>query len=284
MRAAELAGACHLFERWTPGSITNGQQILGRCEAKVVDEHDREIAGFESQLDELPVLKPELIVCLNPLENYVMLHECGLTAIPTIGIIDTDANPTWVTYPIPANDDSLRSVAVIAGVLGRAGQEGLALRRAAAKQGQVTYPPPVGLQPLHEGRKKKKDRKGNEIDDEGGPPAGMERMGRGTNYIESGDERELGIDPGKPIKREMERIREDDSDYEIREEADADMEAKSLGDDRGDADFTRELSGFDEEDEEEDLYDTPMSQDVESSQRYAEKEADDLERGPSGVR
>jgi len=145
-RAAELAGACHLFERWTPGSITNGQQILGKCRMKVVDEHDRDVHGFEDQLIDRSALKPDLIVCLNPLENYVMLHECGLANIPTIGIIDTDANPTWVTYPIPANDDSLRCVQVIAGVLGRAGQEGRAKRQMAAQQGRITFAPARNLE------------------------------------------------------------------------------------------------------------------------------------------
>ena len=123
VNAAQMAQGCHLFERWTPGSITNGHQILGRCKMKVVDMLDNEVKGSEVK-DERPVLKPDLVVCLNPIENWVMLHECGLNAIPTIGIVDTDANPTWVTYPIPANDDSLRCVQVIAGVLGRAGEEG----------------------------------------------------------------------------------------------------------------------------------------------------------------
>jgi len=111
----------------------------------VVDEFDREAAGFNDQLVEKSVLKPDLVVCLNPLENYVMLHECGLAGIPTIGIIDTDANPTWVTYPIPANDDSIRSVQVIAGVLGRAGQEGQKRRKQAALLGTVTYSVEHGL-------------------------------------------------------------------------------------------------------------------------------------------
>jgi len=71
----------------------------------VVDEHDQDIPGFEKQLIERASLKPDLVVCLNPLENYVLLRECGQHNIPTIGIIDTDADPTWVTYPIPANDD-----------------------------------------------------------------------------------------------------------------------------------------------------------------------------------
>lgn len=106
-----------------------------------MDELDREIKGYDEELRERQVLRPDLVVCLNPLENWVMLHECGLNTIPTIGVIDTDANPTWVTYPIPANDDSLRCVQVIAGALGRAGQEGQARRKEMAMNGVVTYTP-----------------------------------------------------------------------------------------------------------------------------------------------
>ncbi|OCL11953.1 ribosomal protein S2, partial [Glonium stellatum] len=145
VKAAQLAKGCHLFERWIPGSITNGQQILGRCRTKVVNEKDEEVPGFEEQLYERAVLKPDLVVCLNPLENYVLLHECGLNNIPTIGIIDTDANPNWVTYPIPANDDSLRCAQVIAGVLGRAGEQGQKLRLQAAEKGIITYTPAQDL-------------------------------------------------------------------------------------------------------------------------------------------
>lgn len=108
---------------------------------QVVDEFDQAIPGLENELLERPVLKPDLVVCLNPLENWVMLHECGLHGIPTVGIIDTDANPTWVTYPIPANDDSLRCVQLVAGVLGKAGEEGQRRRRERAKRGEVTYQP-----------------------------------------------------------------------------------------------------------------------------------------------
>jgi len=141
VNAAKLAGGCHLFERWVPGSITNGQQILGGCKLKVVDQFDREVQGHDANLRERAVLKPDLIVCLNPLENWVMLHECSLNNIPTIGIIDTDADPTWVTYPIPANDDSLRCVQVIAGALGKAGEEGQNWRRNEARKGNATYEP-----------------------------------------------------------------------------------------------------------------------------------------------
>nr|POF02238.1 37s ribosomal protein mrp4, mitochondrial [Quercus suber] len=139
VKAAELAQGCHLFSRWVPGSITNGQQILGKCSKKVVNEFDEEVPGFEEQLHLAAAIKPDLVVCLNPMENYVLLHECGLNNIPTVGIVDTDCNPAWVTYPIPANDDSLRSVFVIVGALGRAGQQGQEVRLESAKTGKVGY-------------------------------------------------------------------------------------------------------------------------------------------------
>jgi small subunit ribosomal protein S2 len=145
VRAAQLAKGYHLFERWIPGSITNGQQILSKCAVKVVNHRDEPVEGFEEQLFERPVLRPDLVVCVNPLENYVLLHECALNNIPTIGVIDTNVNPTWVTYPIPANDDSLRCIQVIAGVLGRAGEAGQKQRLEAAARGEITYRPATGL-------------------------------------------------------------------------------------------------------------------------------------------
>ena len=155
VKAADMSKGCHLFTRWIAGSITNGQQILGQCRKKVVNELDEEVLGFEDQLATKAVIKPDLVVCLNPLENYILLHECGLHNIPTIGIVDTDANPTWVTYPIPANDDSLRCVQVIAGVLGRAGQEGQEARLVRAQRGEIAYFSPHGLAPPTEGQAEK---------------------------------------------------------------------------------------------------------------------------------
>jgi small subunit ribosomal protein S2 len=120
-----------------------------------VDENDNPVPGFADQLPDTSALKPDLVVCLNPRENYILLHECGLHNIPTIGIIDTDTNPSWVTYPIPANDDSLRSVQVICGALGRAGEEGQAMRRAKARRNIVVSMPSHGLQPPKEGQVEK---------------------------------------------------------------------------------------------------------------------------------
>jgi small subunit ribosomal protein S2 len=142
VRAAQRAGGYHIFDRWVPGSLTNGQQILGHCRLKVVDVKDKELPQYTSLLSGdsgYPVLRPDLVVCLNPLENEVCLHECGLHTVPTIGVIDTDADASWVTYPIPANDDSIRSITLIAGVLGHAGAEGQRRRMEEAALGRATY-------------------------------------------------------------------------------------------------------------------------------------------------
>ncbi|KAL1995106.1 hypothetical protein VTN49DRAFT_1293 [Thermomyces lanuginosus] len=141
VRAAEMAKGCHIFERWIPGSLTNGQQILGKCGLKVVNALDEELPEYNADMFDRPVLKPDLVVCFNPVENEVLLHECGLNNIPTIGVIDTDADPTRVTYPIPANDDSLRCIQLIAGVLGSAGQAGQQRRLEEARKGILSYEP-----------------------------------------------------------------------------------------------------------------------------------------------
>lgn len=146
VNAAKRARGCHLFERFKPGTFSNGEQMLRHCKQKVVNHLDEEMPGFDRQLQTRAAIKPDLVVCLNARENYVLLHECGLHNIPTIGIVDTNTNPTWVTYPIPANDDSIRSITLIAGVLGRAAEQGVATRLKRAELGYVDFVPTPNLE------------------------------------------------------------------------------------------------------------------------------------------
>ncbi|KAI0554833.1 hypothetical protein F4679DRAFT_570235 [Xylaria curta] len=145
-QAARLARACHLFTKWTPGSITNSDVILNGMQIQMLDENDEPLQGFDRHLNERRPLIPDLVVCLNPLENYTLLHECALANVPTIGVIDTNTEPTWVTYAIPANDDSLRCLAVIGSVLGRAGESGHKRRLDDAKLGIVEWQTPLDVQ------------------------------------------------------------------------------------------------------------------------------------------
>lgn len=143
VRAAKMAGACHLYTKWTPGLLTNRDIMNAGSDIKVVNELDQTLDGFDDFIQEARPLVPDLVICMNPLENFTLLYECTLLNIPTIGVIDTNADPTKVTYTIPANDDSHRSINLIAGVLGRAGQQGQRRRLEAAKNGIVEWQNPT---------------------------------------------------------------------------------------------------------------------------------------------
>ncbi|KAK7941623.1 mitochondrial 37S ribosomal protein uS2m [Apiospora aurea] len=154
-QAARLAKACHLFTKWTPGTITNSDKILPGIPVEIVNEHDQPIGGFNQHLMDRRALVPDLVVCLNPLENFTMLRECSQANVPTIGIVDTNTEPTWVTYAIPANDDSLRCLAVIGSVLGRAGEAGQKRRMEDAKNGKVTWDTPSEIKQFMEIQQKR---------------------------------------------------------------------------------------------------------------------------------
>ncbi|KAF7972639.1 hypothetical protein HWV62_17300 [Athelia sp. TMB] len=114
-KAAERIGpqGFHVGERWLPGTLTNKVQFFGSSEAL-----ERKIT-------------PDLMILLNPLSNMNAIAECAIEHVPTIGIIDSNVDPRIVMYPIPANDESLRTAELIAGVLSIAGREGVALGAAA---------------------------------------------------------------------------------------------------------------------------------------------------------
>ncbi|KAI0202111.1 hypothetical protein F4808DRAFT_449836 [Astrocystis sublimbata] len=164
-QAARLAHSCHLFTKWIPGSITNSDVILNGMPIQMVDENDEPLVGFDRHLNERLPLVPDLVVCLNPLENYTLLHECALANVPTIGVIDTNTEPTWVTYAIPANDDSLRCLAVIGGVLGRAGEAGHKRRLEDAKLGIVNWETPADVKKFITINRKIAEREGEKSGD-----------------------------------------------------------------------------------------------------------------------
>lgn len=127
VEAAKRAGGFHVFDRWIPGTITNGKQVVGHGRVKNIITKHKQNKSPPTNPNLIPnSVVPDLVVVLNPLENRNLLKECAKGRVPTIGIIDSDADPRWVTYCIPANDDSLRCTSLIAGILSRAAADGRA--------------------------------------------------------------------------------------------------------------------------------------------------------------
>lgn len=100
-QVATDAGQYYVNRRWIGGTLTNRRQVL-----------------------RAPDLLPDLLVVLDYPNNLHALVEAERAAIPTVAICDSDCDPTRVTYPIPANDDALSSVELVARTLGLAARRG----------------------------------------------------------------------------------------------------------------------------------------------------------------
>lgn len=123
--AARRMNGYFVSTRWIPGTLTNPTELSRIWDKQEIDQFDVP-TGRTLTNDEMScIVKPDLLIVLNPTENRNALHEAMKTRVPTIGIIDTDSEPSMVTYPIPGNDDSNRSVNLLLGILSRAGERGL---------------------------------------------------------------------------------------------------------------------------------------------------------------
>ncbi|KAG8871741.1 37S ribosomal protein, mitochondrial [Tulasnella sp. 331] len=109
IKAAQRMGrnGYQLSTRWKAGTLTNAREIFGE-----------DLTREQNYV-------PDLVVLLNPLDNMVLIKECAHKHIPTIGIIDSNVDPRIVMYPIPANDDSVRTAELIVGMLSLAGKQGV---------------------------------------------------------------------------------------------------------------------------------------------------------------
>lgn len=123
--AAKRLHGFYISTRWIPGTLTNSTEISAVWERHEVDFADKPTGRVLAPEESASIVKPDLLIVLNPTENRNALKEAMQARVPTIGIIDTDSEPSMVTYPIPGNDDSLRSVNLLLGVLARAGEIGL---------------------------------------------------------------------------------------------------------------------------------------------------------------
>jgi small subunit ribosomal protein S2 len=57
--------------------------------------------------------KPDAVVIVDSARETIAVAEARRLEIPIIAIVDTNADPSIITYPIPGNDDAIRSIRVI---------------------------------------------------------------------------------------------------------------------------------------------------------------------------
>ena len=141
---AKRCGAKYVNERWVGGTITNFEtikknlsklldMIKGRQEGKfdiyTKKERlliDRDIVKLTIAYGGIVDLKdaPQVLFVIDPKREKTAVREAIISNVPVVSIVDTNANPTEVNYPIPANDDAIKSVALIVKAISGAIEEG----------------------------------------------------------------------------------------------------------------------------------------------------------------
>ena len=79
----------------------------------------RVFAGLKA-LDRLP----GAVFVIDPVREATAVAEAKRVRIPVIALIDTNGDPDGIDYPIPGNDDALRSIRLVAGMIANAVMEG----------------------------------------------------------------------------------------------------------------------------------------------------------------
>ena len=130
-------GQYYVTERWMGGMLTNFKTISKGVET-LVQLEKAEIEGFPASMTKKEILKkrrqreklekdltgirhmkklPGAIVVVDIKKEQIAVREARKLNIPCIGIVDTNCDPTEVDYPIPGNDDAIKSISLIVGTL-----------------------------------------------------------------------------------------------------------------------------------------------------------------------
>ena len=72
--------------------------------------------------------KPDAVFIVDTAEEETAVKEAQKLGIPVIGIVDTNAIPTPITFPIPGNDDAIRSITLFARTVAESIEEGKRMR------------------------------------------------------------------------------------------------------------------------------------------------------------
>lgn len=158
---ATRVGQPYVNQRWLGGLLTNFgtvQKRLNRLkELDLVDFDDttrgftkkelliqrRERDKLEKSLGGIRNLSktPSALWVVDTKKEHLAIDEAKKLGIPVIAILDTNCDPDDVNYPIPGNDDAIRSVALLTRIIADAAAEGLIQRHQKPTEGQAEVEP-----------------------------------------------------------------------------------------------------------------------------------------------
>ncbi|WES65231.1 30S ribosomal protein S2 [Microbacter sp. GSS18] len=158
---ATRVGQPFVNERWLGGLLTNFATVSKRLarmkELEELDYDDPAASGFtkkellikKRELDKLHKSlggirnmskTPSAIWVVDAKREHLAIDEAKKLGIPVIGILDTNADPDEFQYPIPGNDDAIRSVSLLTRIVADAAAEGLIQRHQPADEAEAAEP------------------------------------------------------------------------------------------------------------------------------------------------
>ena len=141
--AAERSGMPYVNQRWLGGLLTNYQTLSKRIKRlhELTEWTEtgtlellptRERIAAESELEKLEMnlggvrgmqRVPDAVFIVDLKTEVIALREAERLGIPIIGLVDSNCDPTPLSYPIPGNDDAIRSCRVVVEAIGEVAAE-----------------------------------------------------------------------------------------------------------------------------------------------------------------
>lgn len=148
---AERSSMPYVNHRWLGGTLTNNMTIrqsinkmkkytgmkdnglLQKLSNKESSRITKRLAKLEYSLTGIKnmVSMPSILFVIDTKREQLAIKEAHKLGIPIIGIVDTNADPNEVQYPIPANDDAIRAIRLLCSIISRAVLEGRGAQEAA---------------------------------------------------------------------------------------------------------------------------------------------------------
>ena len=150
---SERAGMYYVNNRWLGGMMTNFQTIKTRIarlkELETLDADGtldaaytkkeasmlrKELVKLDKNLGGIKNMKaaPKAIFVVDVKKEFLAVEEANKLGIPVIAMVDSNVDPDPITFPIPANDDAIRSVTLMSTIMANAIIEGKKGMEAAA--------------------------------------------------------------------------------------------------------------------------------------------------------
>jgi small subunit ribosomal protein S2 len=131
--AAEAAGQLYVNQRWLGGTLTNLQTIrksVGRL--SYIEQLEKQPEFSQMGKQEISAIKregeklkrnlqgirtmeknPDALIVIDTMREAIAVAEARRLKIPVVAIVDTNADPDLIDYPIAGNDDAIRAIRVI---------------------------------------------------------------------------------------------------------------------------------------------------------------------------